>query len=146
MLDDINRAIDSFGGQWVNLRKKTDGVLDGLVVSVEERDKTFEGAVVLSRKTQQPRREWVFVLKTERHETDEDDGVRKFAANESAQRAIAKAVKESGRKLEVNGRLKVVVTTDPENDRDQAEYKAKYEAPAPIAATVSAAVEVDDLL
>lgn len=146
MLDDINQAIDSFGGQWVNLRTVSDGVLKGNIVSAESRGKTFEGAPVNSRKTGQQRTEWVFVLETDRRETDEDDGVRKFAANESAQRAIAKAVKDSGKKLEQGGTLAIVVTADPENDRDQAEYRAEYKAPAPSAPVASVAAEVDSLL
>jgi len=144
MLDEINQAIDQFGGQWVKLRNKSDGVLKGTIVSAESRGKTFEGAAVLSKKTGKQRTEWVIVLQTDLHESAEDDGVRKFTANESAQRAIAKAVKDSGSKLSQGGTLAIVVTKDPESATDQAEYRAEY---APAAAPVAISTEeVNSLL
>ena len=57
MLDQLNTAAASLGGQWRKLRTTDDGVIEGTVLAFEEREKTFEGAPVLNRKTGAPRKE-----------------------------------------------------------------------------------------
>lgn len=146
MLDEINQQIATAGGKWVNLRRKTDGILEGTIVNVDQRQKTFEGAVVLSRKTGQPRIEWVFTLQTDLSDGGgDDDGLRKFGAVESAQRAITAAVNDTPmRKLAIGGKLKIAVTEDPASDRDQAQYKARYEPPAVETARAADPFDSDD--
>ena len=143
-VEDINQQIASIGGKWVNLRRKTDGALEGIILDVQQREKTFEGQVIVSRKTGQPRIEWVFTLQTDTHD-DNDNGIRKFGAVESAQRAIAEAVKETPlKKLEEGGKLKIAVVQDPATDRDQAGYRARYEPPAARVADIFGADNDDE--
>jgi hypothetical protein len=143
-MTDINDAIASMGSRWIKQRATTDPAIDGTIVSYESRNKTFEGAPVLNRKTGQPRVEWVFTLQTSACEDSEDDGVRRYGAAESCQRAIAEAVKQSGHKLAVGGRLQIAVIADPATDREQPTFKAKYTPPAPTAINVPA-VNVNDI-
>ena len=130
-LDQLNDSIATFGGSWLKLRSTDDPKVDGVILSADAREKTFEGAVVLSRSTGKPRTEWVFTLQCEAdpHDTD-DDGIRKLSCNESMQRAIAKAVKESGKKMDEGGRLQLAVSVNASGPREQAEYVAKYTPPS----------------
>lgn len=128
-LDALNTAAQSMGGRWLKLRTTDDPAVDGVLLDFEQRQKTFEGEVVRSRKSGDPRIEWVFTFQTNARDDDDDDGIRKWSANESAQRAVAAAIKEAKVKAETGGRLKVKVKADPENDRSQAEYVARYEPP-----------------
>lgn len=137
MLDEINAAIETAGGKWTKLRHKTDPYIDGEILAVVQRGKTFEGQPVLSRTSGQQRQEWLFTLQTTLRDDADDDGVRKFAANESAQRAIGEAVKASGQKLAIGGKLKLAVVADAPTDRDQPTFKAKYEPPAASAVSAS---------
>lgn len=148
-IEELNNAAASLGGTWVKLRSISDGPFVGTIVDFEQRDKSFEGAPVLNRKTGKPRIEWLFTL-TVTPDGADDDGTRKLACNESMQRAIAKAIKDSGRKAEAGGILKIKVVTDPPSDREQAEYLASYEPPVlnvptdgadPFAAATNAAAE-----
>lgn len=130
MLDEINRRLDSSGARWINLRTKTDPHLDGTIIDAEPREKTFDGIPIMNRKTGQPRIEHVYTLQTALKEDADDNGIRKWAANESAQRAIADAKRAAGKNLEIGGRLKIAVIVDPATERDQPTFKAKYEPPA----------------
>lgn len=142
MSDDINDAISTMGARWIKQRTTTDPPVDGTIVSYESRNKTFEGAPVLNRKTGQPRIEWAFTLQTADRDGADDDGIRRYGAAESCQRAIAEAVKETGQKLAVGGRLQIKVSANAPTDRDQPAYRAKYTPPA--AAPISAA-KVEDI-
>ena len=124
MLDNLDRAAASMGGNWAKLRSTDDPPIEGKVVAFEERDKTFEGAVVLNRKTQQPRREWVFTL-----DVGEDQPVN-LSLNESGQRAVAAALRDAGAKPAEGDTLKIAVKSNPPSDREQAEYQARW-TPAP---------------
>lgn len=126
MLDQLNTAAASLGGNWRKLRTTEDGAIEGRVLSFEDREKSFEGAVVLNRKTGQPRREWVFTL-----EVDGEDEPIKIALNESGQRAVAAALREAGVKAKEGDTLKIGVKTDPPSDREQAEYQARWTPAAP---------------
>ena len=128
MLNELNQDLASSGGTWVKLNRKAHGTLKGIVVDVETRDRTYEGEVVLSRKTGKPRKSRVFTLITELRDADIDDdrGVRKFDANEGAYFAILDALKEAKATAEIGDTLAIKVTEDPPQDNRQAEYKAQW--------------------
>lgn len=126
MLDQLHTAAASLGGNWRKLRTTDDGVIEGKVLAFEDREKSFEGAVVLNRKTGKPRREWVFTLEV----AGEDEPV-KIALNESGQRAVAAALREAGVKPAEGDTLKIAVKTNPPSDREQAEYQARWTPAAP---------------
>jgi hypothetical protein len=118
---DINDAAGAIGGEWIKLTRKEHGSVEGRVVAFDQRPMTFEGAPVLNRKTGQPRTEWVFTLRTDSGE------VVKLSLKESAQRAVAEAIKASGRPANATGdRLKIAVTADPASEREQATYQARW--------------------
>lgn len=133
MLDQLNQAAESLGGKWLKLNRKEHGVIEGTLVDFEIRPKTFEGAPVLSRKTGDQRNEWVLTLRVDDRDDADDDGLRKLSLNESAQRALAAAIKESKAKAQVGGIVKLAVKTDPASDREQAEYQARYTPPPAVA-------------
>ena len=130
-LDDLNQAAASLGGEWAKLRTTDDPTIEGKVVAFEVRDKSFEGAPVLNRKTGQPRKEWIFTLDTGNGETT------KISLNESAQRAVSSALKEAGSTAKVGDTLKIGVAEDPPSDREQAIYRARW-TPAPASLGVPA--------
>lgn len=135
MLDQLNQAVDKVGGTWAKLNRREHGIIEGDLVDFEIRPKTFEDKPVLNSKTGQQREEWVLTLRVDEDNRDpddsNDDGIRKLSLNESAQRALAAAIKESKSSAEVGGRVKGMVAEDPPNDRAQAVYKFKYTPPAP---------------
>jgi hypothetical protein len=139
-LDALNDAVAARGGRWIKLRTKDDPAIDGEILAHEVRDKRDpDGNVVTSRKSGAPRTEWLFTLATGLSDDGDDDGVRKLAANESMQSAIATAIKASGQKAVVGGRIQVAVSADPEDSYSQATYAAKYTPPA------ASGVSADDL-
>ena len=121
MLDELDQAAATLGGNWAKLRTAADPTIEGRVLAFEKRPKTFEGEVVLNRKTKEPRIEWVFTLQVQ----GEPDPV-KLSLNESGQRAVAEALRQAGAKPETGDVLKIGVKSDPESDRDQATYQAKW--------------------
>lgn len=125
MLDQLNDAAASLGGQWVKCKDLGD-VIEGVVLDFEIRGKTFEGQPVLSRKSGEQRKEWVFTIQTDDRTDADDDGVRKFSANESAQRAIAAAIKEAGSPAKKGDRVKLGVSKAAASTTEQAEYKARW--------------------
>lgn len=130
-LDDLNQAVATRGGRWIKIRTTDDPKIDGEILEFEQRDKTdLDGNVVVGKKSGKPRIEWLFTLKVDEREDDDDDGIRKVPANESMQGAIAKAIKESGHQAEVGGRLQIAVAKNPEDDYSQADYVARYTPPA----------------
>jgi len=126
-LNDFNAMAKNSGGTWVSLRKQGDRIV-GELIDTEERDKTFEGAAVLSRKTGKPRKEIIVTLKVDDRNDEEDDGIRKVSANESMQRALIAAAKKVP--FVAGGRLAIEVTEDAPGDREQATYQAAFKAPA----------------
>lgn len=128
MLDELNQDVAGGGGRFVKLNRREHGTLTGIVVDVETRDRTYEGEVVLSRKTGKPRKSRVFTLVTEMRDPDIDDdkGLRKFDANEGAYFAILDALKEAKATAEVGDTLAIKVTADPPRDNAQAEYRAQW--------------------
>lgn len=120
--DDLNREVKSSSGEFVKLTKREHGTLEGRVVNVTVRNKQFQGKDVVSSKTGEPRKEWLFTL-------DVDGETKKFAAVESAQFAIRNAL--DGREMQPNSVLKIAVTEDSIPGKKSAEYKARYTPPAP---------------
>jgi hypothetical protein len=120
-MSDINTEIESFAGQWQQLTKKDHPTIEGRVTYFEKRPATFEGQPSISRKTGQPRTEWVFAVLT-----DGGDTV-KFSLMESGQRAISTAIKANGQSANIPGdRIKIAVTEDSVTGKSQAEYKVKW--------------------
>lgn len=123
------------GGRWIKLKTTTDVPVEGTVLAVEKRDKTDpQGNVVYKKGTQTPRIEYVFTLQTGENDGADDDGIRKFSANESMAAAIRAAETAAGAKLAEGGLLKVGVKADPVDQWSQATYVARYTPPAPAAA------------
>lgn len=119
-MSDINAAADALVGEWVKLNRKEHGAIEGRVISFEQRPMTFEGAAVLNRKTGAPRTEWVFAVL-------QDDGETvKFSLKEAGQRAVAEAIKDAGQPAKNGDRIKIAVKDDPEDDRSQATYQARW--------------------
>jgi hypothetical protein len=83
------------GGRWLKLTEVGDKIT-GDLLDIEEREKRdLDGNIVLGKKSGTPRTEWVVTIQTDDVNVD-DDGVRKFSANESAQKAIKEAIKRAG--------------------------------------------------
>jgi len=121
MLDELANAAASLGGSWAKLRTTDDPSVEGKVLGFENRPKTFEGAPVLNRKTGAPRMEWVFTL-----DCGGEDPV-KVSLNESAQRAVSAALRAANCTAPKAGdTLKIGVKSNPANDREQAEYQARW--------------------
>lgn len=119
------------GGRWVKLKATTDEPVEGTILGVEKRERTDpQGNVVYKRGTQTARVEYVFTLQTGESDGGEDDGIRKFSANESMVRAIQDAERDAGAKLDEGGLLKVGVKADPADAFSQATYVARYTPPA----------------
>lgn len=136
-LDQLNQDAASTGGAWLKLRNKADGVIDATVIAYEKRERRDpEGDVVYKKGTTNPRYVWTFTLRLDESspliEGPDDDGLRKFDANESAQRAIGDAIKASPKPAAEGDRLTIKVKTDPETDFSQAEYVAKWVPGAPV--------------
>ena len=121
MLDELVTAASSIGGNWAKLRTTDDPPVEGTVIAFESRAKTFEGAPVLNRKTGAPRMEWVFTLDCGGEEPT------KVSLNESGQRAVSAALRAANcTSPKAGDTLKVGVKANPANDREQAEYQAKW--------------------
>ena len=138
--DDFNDLMSQpRGGRWVKLSEPGDKLI-GELVSIEMLNRTDpEGNVVLGKKSGKPRR--IARIRIQTDDTDDDDGVRIFDANESAQDALRDCIAKDGR-LEPGGTLAIAVAAAPKDKWSQATYTAKFKPskakPKPIAA--------DDLL
>lgn len=133
MLDQINDAIDTAGGEWLKCYKKEHGVIEGEILDIEVRDRRDnKGETVYKRGTDKPRKVWTITLRVDadKRDGDTDDGNRKIDLNESGQRAFAAAVKAAKAKVEVGGRLQFRVKEEAADSYSQAQYAAKYTPPA----------------
>jgi hypothetical protein len=122
--DDVNREVQSAGGQWVKLTKKSHGMLKGKLVNAETRDqRDMNGDVLVGKKSGVTRTEWVLTL-------DVDGEVKKFSAKESAKTAIKAALDTAGvQSMAAGGFLQIVAVEDSVQGKSQAVYKAKYTPP-----------------
>ena len=144
--DQINDRIQTMGGRWAKLTHTGDKLV-GTLLEADETERTDpDGDVVRSKKTGEPRKVWNLTLQTDERADSDDDGVRKFSANESCQGAIGKAVKEQGVRLGVGCTIKIGVTAE-NGEFEQCDYKVVLEKgadPAIIAATEAADNEAAD--
>ena len=142
-LSELNDAAARSGGTWVSLKTQGDKIR-GRMVDFENRPKTFEGEPVLSRKTGKQRYEFVFTLETDDTDGPDDDGIRKVSLNEAGQRAVLKALRDAGAEAAIGGYWEIAVTADPPNSKSQAEFAARYTAPAKTVDMGSPAAPADD--
>lgn len=120
---EINSAIQSKGGTFVNLKEVGDQVSGTIVAEPEIRDQVFKGAIVPITKgpnAGKPRKEWVFTLKTS------EGNVVKVGMKESAQWALSGAL--AGRTMELGGHIQLTIVK--KETMQQPEFKAVYTAPS----------------
>ena len=121
-IDDAERS----GGKWFKCFNEGD-TIDGELVNIdviERRDPN--GQVTISKKSGKARKVYRITFKVTPEDTD-DDGLRVWDANESAQIAIRDAYKKVGTKELIGGRIKIRVTESATRDT-QATYQARFEA------------------
>lgn len=140
--DSINEAAQRSGGKFIKLAETGDKIA-GEVLSIEEREKSFDGQPVLSKKGN-VRIEWLIELQTDERDPDDshDTGIRIVPANEGVQIAIKKHLKESGQRFPANwgGRLAIVVVKGkPSPTSSVEEWSVAYTAPSPADAINAAA-------
>lgn len=124
---DFNSYAANAGGKWVSLKEHGDRIV-GELIDTEERTKTWEGKPVLSQKSGKPRTEIIVTIKVDDRTDDEDDGIRKVAANESMQRALIAAAKKTP--FVAGGKLAIECTAPAPTSTSQATYGAAFKAPA----------------
>lgn len=141
--DELNNMLTApRGGRWVKLRDTGDKIT-GELIDVEMINRTDpSGEVVLGKKSGKPRRVARIRIQTADHNDPDDDGIRIFDANESAQTALAECVARDG-KLAAGGTIAIAVVGAPRDAYSQATYAAKFKPGKPAAKT---AVSVDDLI
>lgn len=120
--DDVNEAILTGGGGYAKLQQRG-AVVEGVLVDVSTREMIYDGLVVKSKKTGQPRKEWVFVL-------DTNDGRIKVSARENIQIATRSALDKSGStKLEAGAKIRFEVVKDSVRGEVSAEVVVTYTPP-----------------
>lgn len=135
----FKEAAEARGGKWAKLNEVGD-TLVGELIDIEPREKRdMDGNVVLSKKSGAPRTEYkvTFRIALDQREDADDDGVRHFAANESAQRAIDEAYKACGKGADLAGaKIAIQLIEAPADKFSQAGYTAqiKPQAKKPAAA------------
>jgi len=135
-LDDIiNESLNS-GGKWAKLATKGDKIA-GELVSIDKRQRrTPEGDIVVGKKSGEPRTEWVITVRVpaDQHEDADDDGLRKYGANEGAQRAVKEAIKRAGIKSAdelVGCQFALAVAKEAEGKFEQHDYVAQVKPGTP---------------
>jgi len=137
MLDQLNEAAEAAGAGWIKLFEKEHGTIDGEVLDFEIRDRRDpDGNIVIGKKSGVARKVWTFTLRI-----DGEEEPKRFDANEAAQSAIAKALKDCGQKAKKGDRLKIRVTEDAPDKFSQATYKAIW---TPGAAPLDVPTGADD--
>lgn len=103
-------------GTWVDLRRKGESTT-GRFLSIDVRQRKWNGQTVTKRQTGEPRVEWVITF---------TDGTAtwKVVANESMQSAITAAIRSLGQHLKVGDVMTIEVTADAP-EKAQARYVAK---------------------
>lgn len=140
-MDTFNeQATRPVGGRWAKL-DDVGAVLKGVIISAEiteRRDRN--GVVVNGSKSGKPRKVWRLTVQTDERLDEDDDGIRQFDANESAQEALRPLLpfKEGGQIA-----LKV---TKKYTQTEQGTYVAQYKAPDPADLLTEEAAAVEDLL
>jgi len=135
----FKETAEARGGKWTKLTDVGD-TLVGELIDIEIRERRdMDGIVVLGKKSGQPRIEYkvIYRIPLDHREDSDDDGVRNFAANESAQRAIDEAYKACGKGADLAGAKIAIQLIEPAADKfSQAGYTAqiKPQAKKPAAA------------
>lgn len=120
--DDVNQDIATGGGGYAKLQKKGT-VVEGILVDVKTRPMVFDGAVVLGKKSKQPRKEWVFTVET-------SDGITQVSAREGVQIATRNALERAGvPKLEKGAKIRFEVIADSVRGEKSAEVVVEYIPP-----------------
>ncbi len=126
---------------WVKLRKITDPVIVGELIDIEITERRDpKGNVICYQKSGDPRHVWILTF--EPLGTDE---VHKVELNESAQRAMEDAIRDSGTPIRsriedgVGSSFTLRVAADPKDQYSQAEYEASHDQ-----AVEQLALPVDD--
>lgn len=131
--DELNSAVErsgSGGGTWVNLRSKGDR-LEGTLVAFEIRPMMYQGEPVLTRKTQQPRYEYVLTLQTGESDGAADDGIRKVGLDERGQDELKRAIREAGVNAEEGGLIVLGIVADrADGEMKHTHLRARYTPPA----------------
>lgn len=129
----LDQAAARVGGSWVKLENEGD-MLAGTILEIDtEKQRTDpEGNVIMSRKSGKPRIVFGLLVQTDERDPDnpDDDGKRRFDANESAQYAILDAFK-AWRKENPSGGVEgckfyLKVAEAKKDTYSQHTYKAKF--------------------
>lgn len=127
----LDAALARSGGKWVKLEKVGD-TLTGVILEIDtEKDRTDpNGNVVISKKSGKPRKVFGLLVQTDERVDSDDDGKRRFDANESAQYAILDAFKEWRKDNPTGGvegcKFFLKVAEDRKDSYSQFGYKAKF--------------------
>lgn len=125
-LDDFYSDAQNRGGRWIKLQNPGD-VVRGEIVDLDIRDRRdIDGNVVLSRKTNKPRKEYVLTFRIDEAEREggDDDGLRKMSLNESGQTAFVTAYKAAGGGDIAGARFAIQMTQAAPDKMSQASYAA----------------------
>lgn len=139
--DSINNQVEHGGGRFIKL-SETGDVIVGTLIDIEERDKFFEGAPVLSKKSGKQRVEWVITLEVDERDGADDDGIRKVAANEGLQIELKNYLRDNNVRFPATwgGRLALAVKKGkPSATSPVEEWSVRYTPPSP-ADAINAAV------
>ena len=136
-LDQINEELAKpRGGKWAKLLNPGDRVV-GILIDGEKVNRTDpEGNVVVGKKSGEPRKVFRLWLQTDERADGDDDGVRIFDANESAQRALAEI-----QPLQPGWQLALAVTAAAPSKFEQCTYKAQQKKVVEVAAAPTASAE-----
>jgi hypothetical protein len=126
--DDVNEHADQLGGNWFKFKEVGDTFAVRLTSMAKREQRDYEtGTVKLTRKTKQPRWEWVVTGMAA------DGNLAKTALNEGAQSAASAARKKSGAaSFQPGGWLSVTYVSDSKPDGAKFAYKdftAEYRPP-----------------
>lgn len=143
--DELNALLATpRGGRWVKLRDAGDKIV-GELLDVEMINRTDpSGEIVLGKKSGKPRRVARIRIQID-PESPDDDGVRIFDANESAQTALQECVRRDGA-LAAGGTIAIAVTESPKDSYSQATYAAKFKPGKASAKKTTVPVDVDELI
>lgn len=130
-LDDLNESTNGTGGNWVKLNEKGQ-TLRGAVLDSVVRPRLFDGVQVVSRAGNK-RTVTTITLQTDLRDDDitDDDGIRKWDADEGGRMAIAAAKEELGRPIQLGDILEVKVTKSSVQGKHGADFKARLIAGPP---------------
>lgn len=127
----LDEALARTGGRWMKIETVGDQLVGTLVhIDLDKNRTDPDGNVILSKKTGQPRKVFGLLVQTDLREDGDDDGKRRYDANEAAQWAILdafKAWRKENPSGDVTGCEFYLRATEPAKDKfSQMSYKAKF--------------------